>query len=348
VQQYAPPGAGQASAGAPGKSGKTKGPIIAILIVLSIVLLLGGTVAGHYMELYTLPLLPERTGAASLETRSRDRGRNNGENDGNAGNNDENDGIGNGESEDEADNGGDSGREKPPTDIEIPPEQPDEPGVDAEPAKINLDRTLYVPGEVITVTVSGITAEMISAAAFVAIYDYGTPHWNYQQYMYPRSESATLEFEAPYWVGQYEMRLYSMDYVYTDETFVMSIPFNVVEPGTPTQGYVVIMPTEISDFWDTTLDSSDVWIASSYATPNVTGDFDCGILLQSLHPATFRFGYYVLRILPNGEIHSTDLGNIIAEELTIASSGASFDFKIPGIYLANGDLHVHFYLIGDD
>ncbi|MDR2599467.1 MAG: hypothetical protein LBC73_04240 [Oscillospiraceae bacterium] len=95
-----------------------------------------------------------------------------------------------------------------------------------------LDCTDYFPGEIIIVTVTGVTEEMISAGSFAAIYDLGAPHDFYQQYRYPIEGTSTLEFYAPTTVGNYEIRLYSMDFVYTDETHIISVPFTVSEAGT--------------------------------------------------------------------------------------------------------------------
>jgi len=92
---------------------------------------------------------------------------------------------------------------------------------------ITLDKSSYSPGEKMQVTVKGITEEMISAEAFVAIYKAGAPHDAYKEYKYPRSSTANLSFTAPAGSGNYEMRLYNRDYVYTAQTFVMSIPFIV-------------------------------------------------------------------------------------------------------------------------
>ena len=68
---------------------------------------------------------------------------------------------------------------------------------------------------------------MIRNDAFVAIYTAGAAHGDYGPYQYPQSATATLEFVAPQKEGKYEMRLYNRDYVYTDATFEMKVPFTV-------------------------------------------------------------------------------------------------------------------------
>ena len=97
----------------------------------------------------------------------------------------------------------------------------------ANTPKISLDKAAYSAGEKITVTSTGITSVMISADAFVAIYDKDAAHGAYGQYRYPTTATATLEFDAPRQEGDYEMRLYNRDHVYTDATFEMKVPFKV-------------------------------------------------------------------------------------------------------------------------
>jgi len=92
---------------------------------------------------------------------------------------------------------------------------------------ISIEKSVFSRGETITVTTKEITEEMEDADAFVAIYDEGAEHHEYQQYLYPQAGSDTLQFTAPMTDGNYEMRLYKQDYVYTDETFVESVPFTV-------------------------------------------------------------------------------------------------------------------------
>ena len=92
---------------------------------------------------------------------------------------------------------------------------------------ISIEKSVFSRGETITVTTTGITEEMEDAGAFVAIYNAGAAHSEYKQYLYPQAGSDALHFTAPSTAGNYEMRLYKQDYVYTDETFVESLAFTV-------------------------------------------------------------------------------------------------------------------------
>ena len=92
---------------------------------------------------------------------------------------------------------------------------------------VTLDKTVYAPNETISVAVENLPQEMNDARAFVAIYDEGAAHAAYGQFKYPTTGGSVLEFTAPDMDGNYEMRLYRQDYVYTDETFVLSVRFSV-------------------------------------------------------------------------------------------------------------------------
>lgn len=92
---------------------------------------------------------------------------------------------------------------------------------------ISLDKSIYTPNEEMTVTVSGITQQMVEDEAYVSIYKAGSSHDAYMSWSYLEEGSSQLTFEAPAEPGSYEMRLYNKDHEYTDETFVMSVPFTV-------------------------------------------------------------------------------------------------------------------------
>ena len=98
---------------------------------------------------------------------------------------------------------------------------------------ISLNKTAYTADEQITVTVTGITAQMVTTMAFVAIYEKGGPHGEYIVWEHVTQGNSTLTFRAPDKNGEFEMRLYSTDHLYTDETFVMSVPFTVTGAQTP-------------------------------------------------------------------------------------------------------------------
>lgn len=97
----------------------------------------------------------------------------------------------------------------------------------ADNSFISLDKTVYTPNEEIIVTVSGITQQMVDDEAYISIYKAGTSHDAYMSWDRPEVGSSQLKFEAPSELGSYEMRLYNKDHEYTDETFVMSVPFTV-------------------------------------------------------------------------------------------------------------------------
>ena len=97
----------------------------------------------------------------------------------------------------------------------------------AKVGTIALDKTVYTAFEKINVSVSGITAQMVTSKAFVGIYEKGAKHDEYSDWGRPEQGSSILTFTAPNKNGAYEMRLYSTDYSYTDESFVMSVPFTV-------------------------------------------------------------------------------------------------------------------------
>ncbi|MDR2533030.1 MAG: DUF5050 domain-containing protein [Oscillospiraceae bacterium] len=94
---------------------------------------------------------------------------------------------------------------------------------------IELCKEVYEPGETMTVTVKNLPPEMAAASAFIAIYEAEAEHWGYQEYRYPSAGESEHTFTAPWIALEYEIRLYRQDYVYTDETFVMGVPFRVEE-----------------------------------------------------------------------------------------------------------------------
>lgn len=94
-------------------------------------------------------------------------------------------------------------------------------------ASISLDKTNYQPNELIRVTVTGITQEMFDNSAYVGIYPAGGAHDDWGEWSRPDVGTSQLTFNAPPTPGSYEMRLYDRDYVYTDETLVMRVPFTV-------------------------------------------------------------------------------------------------------------------------
>lgn len=94
-------------------------------------------------------------------------------------------------------------------------------------ATISLDKNVYLPNESIVVSASGITQEMKNADAWVGIYKAGAAHNKWGLYKYLEEGNSQVELKAPEELGSYEMRFYSKNKVYTDETLVVRIPFTV-------------------------------------------------------------------------------------------------------------------------
>jgi len=95
----------------------------------------------------------------------------------------------------------------------------------AQVGNIALDRTAYTAFTPITVTVTGITEQMVTSRAFVGIYKGSVLYRNYG-FDYVGLGSSTKTFTAPNENGNFEMRLYSVDGDY-DNSLVMSVPFTV-------------------------------------------------------------------------------------------------------------------------
>jgi hypothetical protein len=97
---------------------------------------------------------------------------------------------------------------------------------------ISLDKTDYKGGEEITVTVSGVTAQMVSARGFIGLYKQGDTDNVWQTYIYLIISNTEYSFTAPSNAGNYEMRLFSKN-VYghestgTADRLIMSVPFTV-------------------------------------------------------------------------------------------------------------------------
>lgn len=97
----------------------------------------------------------------------------------------------------------------------------------ADSIAISLNNTLFAPNEEIIVNVSGITEQMVNDEAYVSIYKEGAAHDEYMSWHRPIVGTSKLKFVAPTKIGSYEMRLYKIDHVYSDESFVIGVPFHV-------------------------------------------------------------------------------------------------------------------------
>ena len=93
--------------------------------------------------------------------------------------------------------------------------------------KISLEKNAYQAQQEIPVTVTEITKEMEQTGAFVAIYKKGAKHNEYGAYQYVKPGNSTVAVKSPNQNGEFEMRLYSIDHNYSDESFVMSVPLTL-------------------------------------------------------------------------------------------------------------------------
>ena len=93
---------------------------------------------------------------------------------------------------------------------------------------ISLNKSAYTAMETITVSVSGITEQMVQVRACIGIYEKGEKHDSGNgEYTGVSQGSSTVQLYAPNKNGEFEMRLYSTDISFSDETLVMSVPFTV-------------------------------------------------------------------------------------------------------------------------
>lgn len=93
--------------------------------------------------------------------------------------------------------------------------------------KISLEKSAYQANQYITVKVSGITEEMEKSQAYVSIFKKGAKHDEWGVFQYLKAGESTVQLMAPNLNGEFEMRLYSINHNYTDESFIMSIPFTL-------------------------------------------------------------------------------------------------------------------------
>jgi hypothetical protein len=98
----------------------------------------------------------------------------------------------------------------------------------AKDGVISTDKTAYTALNPITVTVSGVTQQMVTSQAFISIYEKGAAHDNkLGDTKYVTAGSSTQTLFAPNKNGEFEVRLYNTDGLFTDDTFVISVPFTV-------------------------------------------------------------------------------------------------------------------------
>lgn len=97
--------------------------------------------------------------------------------------------------------------------------------------KIGISIRLHAPSckpkETIFFQVIGVTKLMQVESAFAAIYEPGEEHKYYGKYCYLKQSQTEYNLQVPRKQGQYEIRVYKKDLEYTDDTFVVSVPFTV-------------------------------------------------------------------------------------------------------------------------
>lgn len=93
--------------------------------------------------------------------------------------------------------------------------------------EISLEKDAYIAQQEISVTVKDITQDMEKANAYVTVSKKGAKHNEYGTYQYVKAGNSVIEIPAPNLNGEFEMRLYSIDHNYTEEAFVMSVPFTL-------------------------------------------------------------------------------------------------------------------------
>ena len=98
---------------------------------------------------------------------------------------------------------------------------------------MSLDKATYDPGSSITLTVSGITAEMEQAYAWVAIFKQGTSYDDYGDWQYVEKGTKQYSFTAPV-EGKYEFRLFG-EYAFNATTVIDTLHFTVSNAVTTPQ-----------------------------------------------------------------------------------------------------------------
>jgi len=92
---------------------------------------------------------------------------------------------------------------------------------------ITLDAKEYIVGSEITVTVSGITEQMVTTQAYIAVYKKGAENDKWMDYKFVPAGNSTQKLNVPYQNGEFEVRLFGINQNYTDESFIMAVPFTV-------------------------------------------------------------------------------------------------------------------------
>ena len=105
--------------------------------------------------------------------------------------------------------------------------------MDTNTVYIALEKTVFAPGETITVKTTGITEEMENSQAFIGIYYRAAGHNTHQNTECPQAGSGTVELTAPLEADSYEVRFYKAYDGKFFQAFVESIPITVSGPELP-------------------------------------------------------------------------------------------------------------------
>ena len=98
----------------------------------------------------------------------------------------------------------------------------------ANKGTLSLDKTAYKAFDLIIVTFSGITQQMVTSGALIEIYAKGAKHGESSEGLATVTlGGGTIKLTAPNQNGEFEVRLYSVYGVYTADTFVTSASFTV-------------------------------------------------------------------------------------------------------------------------
>jgi len=97
---------------------------------------------------------------------------------------------------------------------------------------IYLSKSAFEPGERLSFRMTGVPQEMFDANAWVAIYEMGAPHDEWLDIDLRGTASGAFvdgNFELPETPGLYEVRVFEVEEA-TEATFLMSVPFVILEP----------------------------------------------------------------------------------------------------------------------
>ena len=138
---------------------------------------------------------------------------------------------------------------------------------------ISLNKTGYISGEHITVTVSGITEEMEKTKPYVAIYSRGAAANKYSSewYAVKKGTNAYTFTKTNLAGGEYEMRLYRKIYA-TEADFITSAAFTVVDDPSNSIPTNTLPGADLNAVGN--YDWSGVWDETNYGELTIVRDGD--------------------------------------------------------------------------